>query len=114
MAVARGSTTDFRVFATADLVEDVDEAWEDVFGEVAGTISIGRFAYDVIGSTAICTTETAHRPDLDIYLGGFRTQWHDLARRNDYLWVSGTRNNGDGTISGVIEAFKLPAEVIAG
>ena len=73
---------------------------------------IGAYAYDVVGSTAVCT-DAIRRPNLDIDLSGFRIQWHDLARRGEYLWVSGTQDNGDGTQTGIIRAFKLPQEIIA-
>ena len=112
VAVDRGSTTDFKVFNTADLSVAADAAFSETFGEVAGTIWIAGYAYDVVGATAICTDDNGRRGDLDIDLGGFRIQWHDLARRNDYLWVSGTQDNGDGTVAGLIKAFNLPPEVI--
>ena len=111
--VGGGSTTSFRGFNTADLSRAPDEDFGETYGAVAGTITIGDFGFDVVGSTAICTGDVARRPDLDINLEGFRIQWHDLARRNDYLWVSGTQDNGDGTATGIIRAFKLPQEVIA-
>ena len=113
VAVDRGSTTDFKSFNTSDLSDAAGQNFTETFGEVAGTIIIGEYAYDVVGSTAISTDDDGRRRDLDINLDGFRIQWHDLARRNDYLWVSGTQDNGDGTSTGIIKAFQLPAEILA-
>ena len=132
IAVAKdnGTTTsfdefnfDFSTFAASDTA-NLDRA---IDGEVAGMTALGAtvpYVYMIVGSTAICVeakpsigsisfVELSERvPRFDIDLGRFRVQWHDCTRRGNYLWVSGTQDNGDGTSTGLIEAFKLPQEII--
>ena len=108
-----GGGTRYHIFNTSDLSPASTPTLDVQFGAAAGGVDIGQYAYDIVGSTAICIFgETlTRRFDLDIYLGGFRVQWRDLTRYGDKLIASGVESSPNG-VRGVLEAFDIPAEIL--
>lgn len=90
------------------------DTWVSMSGEAAGAVIINnRYRYDIVGSTAICFDRRMRRPHEDIYLGpDHRTQWHDCTRRGNYLWVSGTHDDGS-QVRSLISSFRIPDSVLA-
>ena len=106
-----GAGTRYHVFHTSDLSEADDQDLTVSFGSAWGCISLGRFSYDVVAATLVCTYLGERRYDLDINLGGFRTQWRDIAIRGETeLIVSGVESV-EGGDRGILRAFPIPDEV---